>query len=158
MRRLLIVLMVLLSQRVQGQVVAGRTTITLPDTLQLDAEGRAIMRLERGRSASIAAQDTSALRLVYSDDFRGIAANGMRIDRAILFGVFSRDDPRSTFTIDELTVRILDSAKTAAMLTGRLRTYRDGTLAGQSRYTHVYEKRAGGWRIVGAQASVVPLP
>jgi hypothetical protein len=84
-----------------AQVMAGRTAMTLPDTSQLDAAGREIIRIERGRSASIAALDTAALRLVYAEEFRGIAANGARIDRGILFTVFSRDDPSSTFAIDD---------------------------------------------------------
>jgi hypothetical protein len=141
-----------------GQVIAGRTTITLPDTTHLDEAGREIVRIERNRSAQIAAQDTAALRLVYADDFRGIAASGVRIDRPSLFVVFSRDDPRSTFTIDELAVRTLDPSKTSAVLTGRLRTLHGETLVAQTRYTHVWAKRDGRWQIVAAQASLVPLP
>src|SRR5262245_40987095 len=149
--RLLALCLAVIASRSSAQVVAGRTTITLPDTAAMDEAGRDVIRLERNRSAWIAAHDTGALRRVYADDFRGIAANGMRIDRAILLGVFVRDDPRATFTIDELTFKTLDAARTAAVLTGRLRTFAGSDMIAQTRYTHVYSKRDGRWQIVAAE-------
>jgi hypothetical protein len=52
----------------------------------------------------------------------------------------------------------LDVAKTAGVLTGRLRTFQDNVMVGQTRYTHVYAKRDGRWQIVAAEATVASQP
>jgi ketosteroid isomerase-like protein len=137
-----------------GQVAAGQTTITLPDTSAYSPVARRLLALERERSAAIARHDTAWLATLYASDFRGVVANGRRVDRAALFRVFSMDSPSSRFLIDELEVRDLGAA---AMVTGRLRT---ATLAGEvvaeSRYLHVYvERGAGHWWLVSAQGTAV---
>ena len=136
-------------------VVEGQTTITLPDTQRYTAAEREVVRLERRRSAAIAAHDTAWLATVYAREFRGVVANGRRVDRSALFGVFMLDNPTARFTIDELDVRTI--APDAMTVTGRLRTLGpDGRLAGESRYIHVYGRRAGRWRILVAQGTAVP--
>ena len=137
-------------------VRAGRTLITLPDTIAYSPLERRILGLERERSAAIARADTAWLATVYPPDFEGIAANGRRIGRPDLFRVFGRDDPESRFTIDELVVRDYGGA---AMVTGRLRTFAPGGgVRGDTRYLHVYVKRNGGWWLVRAQATLMPPP
>jgi uncharacterized protein (TIGR02246 family) len=138
-----------------GTVVEGQTTMTLPDTSALGQSGRAIIRLERARSAAIARHDTAWLSTVYASDLRAVAANGRRVDRAALFGVFMLDNPTARFAIDELEVREL--GPDVAALTGRLRTLGpDGATLNESRYLHLYLRRDGRWQIVAAQGTVVP--
>src|SRR5262245_14798426 len=139
-----------------SQVTEGRTLITLPDTTAYSPDERAILTLERGRSAAIARGDTVWLADLYASDFRGVAGNGHRIERADLFRIFGRDDPVSRFLIDELSIRSYGSAATVA---GRLRTLAaTGEVTAESRYLHVYAAREGRWRLVAAQATVVPQP
>jgi len=139
-----------------SQVTEGRTLITLPDTTSYSPDERAILALERGRSAAIARGDTASLSSLYAPDFRGVAGNGARIERADLFRIFGRDDPVSRFLIDEISVR---SYGGAATVTGRLRTRAaTGEVTAESRYLHVYVMRDGRWRLVAAQATVVPQP
>jgi hypothetical protein len=139
-----------------GQVTEGRTLIALPDTAGYSPEERAILTLERGRSAAIARGDTTWLANLYAPDFRGVAGNGHRIERADLFRIFGRDDPVSRFLIDELSIR---SYGTAATVAGRLRTRAaTGEVTAESRYLHVYVTREGRWLLVAAQATVVPQP
>jgi hypothetical protein len=137
----------------QGQVVAGQTTITLPDTAAYSAEQRRLLALEVERSAAIARHDTAWLGTLYAPDFQGVVANGARVDRAALFAVFSRDNPDSRFFIDELALREFGEAMT---VTGRLRTTTlAGEVLGESRYLHVYVRRGGRWWMVAAEGTAV---
>jgi len=138
------------------QVTEGRTLISIPDTTALSPDERAILALERGRSAAIARQDTAWLSTLYAPDFRGVAGNVIRIGREDLFRVFGRNGPVSRFLIDELAIRSYDGAAT---VTGRLRTLAaTGEVTAESRYLHVYVKRETRWQLVAAQATVVPQP
>lgn len=136
-----------------NQVVAGQTTITLPDTSNYSLAARHLLALEISRSAAIARHDTTWLSNVYAPDFRGVPANGSLVDRATLLAVFTRDNPNSRFLIDELVIRDFG---TAASVMGRLRTT---TLAGEvvaeSRYVHLYISRDQHWWIVNAVGSPV---
>jgi hypothetical protein len=158
--RLILIALVLMAlssvtRAVGAQVMAGKTAYTLPDTLPLDRIGRDLLRLERARSTAIAAHDTATLVRMYATDFRGVTAIGTFVDRAALLGVFTLDDPASTFAIDELFAGPLDAGHTTAILRGRLRTFRDGKQVGDSRYLHVYVLRDGRWQIVAAQGTLV---
>jgi len=140
----------------QGQVVAGQTTITLPDTSAYTRTARRILALEVERSAAIARHDTAWLATLYAPDFRGVVANGRRVDRPALFRVFSFDNPEARFTIDELEVRDFGGAVT---VTGRLRTLGPaGAVAAESRYLHVYVRRGGRWWMVAAEGTAVAPP
>ena len=139
--------------RAAAQVTAGQTTLTLPDTSTYSRTARRILEQERDRSAAIARRDTAWLANLYAPDFRGVVANGRRVDRDALFAVFSQDNPGARFAIDELEVRELGAVVT---VTGRLRTLGPGgeTVA-ESRYLHVYVRRDARWWIVAAQGTAV---
>lgn len=144
------------SPHAADQVTEGRTLISIPDTTAYSPDERGILALERGRSAAIARQDTAWLSTLYASDFRGVAGNGIRIERQDLFRIFGRDDPVSRFLIDELAVR---SYGGVATVTGRLQTLAaTGEVTAESRYLHVYVKREGRWQLVQAQSTVVPRP
>jgi ketosteroid isomerase-like protein len=137
----------------QGQVVAGQTTITLPDTAAYSPGERQLLRMEVERSAAIARHDTAWLATLYAPDFQGVVANGRRVDRGALFAVFSFDNPDSRFLIDELAIRRFGDAAT---VTGRLRsTTLAGDVVGESRYLHVYVRRGGQWWMVAAEGTAV---
>lgn len=136
-----------------GQVVAGQTTITLPDTAAYSPTTRKILALEVKRSAAIASHDTAWLATLYAPDFQGVPAGGRRVDRAALFRVFSADAPELRFAIDELEVR--DFGSTATVMGRLVTTTRDGQRLGVSRYLHVYVQRDNHWWIVAAVGSAV---
>jgi len=138
---------------VEAQVVEGQTTITLPDSSAYSRTQRHILELERDRSAAIARRDTAWLANLYAPDFRGVVADGRRVDRDALFAIFSHDDPGARFAIDELEVREFGSV---IVVTGRLRTLGPGgAVAAESRYLHLYTRRDLRWWIVGAEATAV---
>jgi ketosteroid isomerase-like protein len=150
-------LLALVPVRGGAQVVAGQTTITLPDTSGYSRTERRILGLERDRSAAIARRDTAWLANLYAPDFRGVLADGRRVDRDALFAIFSQDNPDARFAIDELEVRELGAA---VVVTGRLRTLGPGgEVAAESRYLHVYIRRDLRWWIVAAEGTAVaPAP
>ena len=138
------------------QVTEGRTLISIPDTTAYSADERAILALERGRSGAIARRDTTWLAGLYAPDFRGVAGNGVRIERADIFRIFGKDDPVSRFLIDELAIHSYGATVT---VTGRLRTLAaTGEVTAESRYLHVYVTREGRWQLVAAQATAVTRP
>lgn len=138
-----------------GQVVAGQTTITLPDTAAYSPAARQILALEVERSAAIARHDTGWLAGLYAIDFQGVPAGGQRADQAALLRIFTGDAPDSRFLIDELAVRDFGSAATVM---GRLRTTTlTGKAVDESRYLHVYIRRRDHRWIVAAIGSAVPL-
>lgn len=140
--------------RARAQVVEGQTTFTLPDTATYSRTARRILQQERDRSAAIARRDTAALANVYAPDFRGVVANGRRVDRDALFAIFSQDNANARFAIDELEVRDLGPAVT---VTGRLRTLgAGGAVVAESRYLHLYLRRDARWWIVAAEGTAVP--
>lgn len=119
-----------------------------------DAEGDALIALERQRSAAIAAHDMAFLDKLYSDDFRGVTATGFQVDKATLMKVFGRDDPNTKFTLDQLETRIVgDTALLWGRLTGR---NAQGEILSQSRYIHVYVRRGGNWLLIAGQGTLIP--
>jgi ketosteroid isomerase-like protein len=139
--------------RIEAQVVEGQTTITLPDSSAYSRTARHILGLERDRSAAIARRDTAWLANLYAPDFRGVVADGRRVDRDALFAIFSQGDPGARFAIDELEVREFGSV---IVVTGRLRTLGPGgQVAAESRYLHLYTHRELRWWIVAAEATAV---
>jgi len=139
--------------------VDAQTTFLLPDTTRLGSVERVLLHFEQARSAAIAVHDTAALRTMYAEEFRGVTATGFEVDRARLLAVFTRDDPTTVFTIDELSVRSLGQGREAAFLTGRLTTRRrTGELVGASRFFHLYVWRDERWQILAAQGTALPPP
>jgi len=137
----------------------GQTSFVLPDTVPMGEAERGLLRFEQARSAAIGRHDTTALRLMYATEFRGVTATGLVVDRDRLLGVFTRDDPTAVFVIDELTVRVLGSGRDTAMLTARLTTRRrGGEFVLASRFIHVYVWREDRWQILGAQGTALPPP
>ena len=122
---------------------AAQTTFVLPDTVPLGTAARAILRLEQRRSAAINAHDTLTLRRIYADDFRGVTATGLVVDRARLLRVFTGSESPYVFTIDEIRAQPLGTGGDAAVYTARLVTKRRGTdsVVTQSRFVHAYERR-----------------
>jgi ketosteroid isomerase-like protein len=150
---LLLIALLASAPRIEAQGVEGQTTITLPDSAAYSRSARHILELERDRSAAIARRDTAWLANLYAPDFRGVLADGRRVDRDALFAVFTQGSPGARFAIDELEVREFGSV---IVVTGRLRTLGPGgEVAAESRYLHLYTRRDLRWWIVAAEATAV---
>jgi hypothetical protein len=139
--------------------LGAQTTFMPPDTSGWTPVQHELMEFERARSSAIARHDTTALARIYADDFRGVTAVGYEVTKGALLQVFTRDDPTTVFTIDEIVITPLGRASDAAVLTARLTTLRrTGEVVASSRFTHVYERREGRWQIVAAQGTLVRRP
>ena len=118
-----------------------------------------LLRIERQRSEAIAQQDLDFLQHLYADDFQGLTALGYEVSKARLMDVFQRDNPEIIFALEAMQARVFDQA---ALVTGRLLSHtRMGERVAQSRFLHVYLRRAGRWQIVAGQGTPVtaqPLP
>src|SRR5919108_4660935 len=105
-----------------------------------------LLRIERQRSEAIAQQDLDFLQHLYADDFQGLTALGYEVSKARLMDVFQRDNPEIIFSLEAMQARVFDQA---ALVTGRLLSHtRTGERVAQSRFLHVYLRRAGRWQIV----------
>lgn len=108
-----------------------------------------ILRLEDRWREAQHQNDKDAYDQLLSADLTFIGTSGSFRDKAGL--IASRKDswiPRSeTYTYSEMTVRFYGSA---AIVTGREATTGTG-VAFQGRFTHVWAKRQGRWRLVAIQ-------
>lgn len=113
-----------------------------------------LREIEEARRKAIRQGDMKMLDTIYSDDFSGIVGSGQVINKEQLFAAFKRNDPRVTFTTDEITVRIYGNT---AIFTGRLiGKSADGAVTSAARFTHIFVKRAGRWQCVAGQSTVLP--
>lgn len=113
-----------------------------------------LITLEKKRSEAIAAHDTVFLNNLYADDFRGVTAIGYEVDKKTLMIVFTRDNPQTKFTLDQLQARVLgDTAIVTGRLTGKDST--SGRTVHESVYIHVYEKRNDVWKLIAGQGTMV---
>ena len=116
---------------------------------------KVLVEMELSRSKAIAQHDSAVLKNIYADDFTGLAAGGLVVNKNILMEVFRRHTNDLIFTNDDHHVRFVD--KKTAVLTGRL-TSKDFNhkVLGVSRYSHVLSYRDGRWQIVYGQGTVIP--
>jgi ketosteroid isomerase-like protein len=116
-------------------------------------EAQELLTIEQKRSAAIVRHDMEFLGKLYADDFRGVTATGLEVDKARLMEVFKLDDPNTKFAVDEMRARVFENT---AVITGRLtgRTAA-GELISQSKFVHVYSKQNGQWRIIAGQGTPV---
>ena len=116
------------------------------------APEKVLLDLEAKRRDAIRKGDVDALKKIYAEDFQGVVGNGATIDRADLLGIFAKTDPKTSFDTDELSIRVFEGT---AVVTGRLTGSASGATTSQSRYVHVYVKRAGAWQCVYGQSTQV---
>lgn len=109
-----------------------------------------LRQIEADRSKAIKAKDIATLDRIYAEDFSGVAASGRVVNKSQLFEVFKNTDPRLTFTVSELNVRVF---RETAVVTGRLTATIETRPLNISRFMHVYVKRRGRWQFVAGQAT-----
>ena len=134
----------------------GQTEPQIPPK-QPGSDADELVAIERQRSEAIAKHDSSFLRNLYADEFRGVTAAGYVVDKATLLDVFSRDNPQVKFMADQLEARIFgNTAVVQRRLTGK--DVASGKTIHESKYLHVYVKENGRWRIVAGQGTMVQPP
>jgi uncharacterized protein (TIGR02246 family) len=127
----------------------------MPDQATADAE-REIRALESGISAAIVGRDAPFIERVFDDDFVYTGVRGeVRGKKDIVADVTSGELCFELLRFDDVRVRVLGEA---ALVTGRATTRGKGPMgeiSGKFRYTRVYAKRQGEWRLVAFQGTPI---
>jgi ketosteroid isomerase-like protein len=123
-------------------------------------EGEQVIALDREWANAIARGDVAKLDQIFSDDMIVTTSGGTARGKA-----GELDDVRPSpdiktyfFNTDEIRVRVY---KGAAVLTGRARwriNYKGRDIDNERRYTSVYAKEKGSWRMVALQLTRTPPP
>jgi hypothetical protein len=126
----------------------------LPASSQDSADARlAILQLEDRWKAAQRNTDTSAFSRLLAPDFTFIGTSGSLRDRAGYAGsrAGSWIPQGTTFTVTDLHIRIYGAT---AVVTGRENTS-GPRFTGSTRFTHVWVRRQGEWRMVAAQRTAI---
>jgi ketosteroid isomerase-like protein len=111
-----------------------------------------LISLEREKDKAFERGDKPALECIYTDDYIAIAANGNNTTKKEVLGIFVRPNIYETHRSEDISVRVFGDT---AIVVGRLKRkfYKDIKPGGEDsiRYTNIYVKQQGMWKIVAAQ-------
>jgi uncharacterized protein (TIGR02246 family) len=152
MRRSIAVVVIGLGAGFALQSRVGTTQLeTAPALLQ------EMKTLESSRNDAIRRKDLDTIQRLYAEDFTGVASNGQRVTRSELLEVFRRQPDGFIGASDELAIRSL--GPDAVIVTGRLTITRPNDPQSTptiSRFTHIFQRLDGRWRMVAGQSTPVP--
>lgn len=94
------------------------------------------------------ASDVARFREILAEDFTCVLADGRLLDRDGFLRMAAAPPPVSGFRTDQLALRLYGDT---AVATGRATYLRREGGPTQTRYTDVYVRRDGRWRMVSAQ-------
>lgn len=115
-----------------------------------------LIALEHQIGAAVVQQDIAFLERVWADDFTYGGVRGeLRTKAEVLSDIKSGGLKFELLKFDDLHVRVYGST---AVVNGRATTKGQGPLgeiSGQYRYTRVYVKRRGQWRLIAFQGTPI---
>jgi ketosteroid isomerase-like protein len=124
----------------------------LQSTASDDAVTLEILRLEHEKDKAHRDGDTSALARIYADDYAAVTANGANTFKKEILEFFPGRSVLESHESRDISVRIFGDT---AVVTGLLKRkfLKEVKPGGEDllRYTNVYVKRGGEWKIVAAQ-------
>ena len=137
---------------------AGALAIPVPFTHRDNAsQHKQIETLEQDWRKALLASNIPAMDRLLADDYLGVTANGTLETKADLLAMRRAGTVHiSEMTLSDLKVRVYGDT---AVVTSRaeLAGSNGGTdIGGYYRYTRVYNRRKGEWRIVSFEASRIP--
>ncbi len=120
-------------------------------------EMAALRRQADAWDRAIVTRDRAAIEANVAPDFRNIDGRGDVSDRAaFLAGLLDPDLQIDPYTVEDFDCRLYGDV---ALLTGRTRMtgrYKGEAFRSHYRYTDVYVKRDGAWKVVSVQISRIP--
>jgi uncharacterized protein (TIGR02246 family) len=144
-----------------GNEVAAPLFIPVAAATPAQAENveQTIRRLDSERSQAIVLGDTATLERIYADDYSSVGTSGAVRNKAQAIA----DNKSGSLKIesqsfDNVNVRVYgDAAVITGVVTQKGRD-KGKDISGQSRFTRVYVKRNGQWRIVAGHSSRLAQP
>src|SRR5262245_9037936 len=128
-------------------------------TDQISQDGQHLRQIDREWNEAYPARNIEALDRIIADDWMCIDGKGRLISKQqLLESVRANPNPFSSHKFDEFQLRIFGDT---AIVTGRLRGQgrnAAGDFNLEQRYTRVYARRAGEWRAVATQVTLVTEP
>jgi ketosteroid isomerase-like protein len=127
-----------------------------------DIDARKVVACDESFFAALLAADLDLLGTILAGDFVIIdVLSGQVARREELLGAISSGQLRFTEVTryaGERSVRLRDSAAVVAGRTQMVMRYRGNEVTAQSRYTHVYTRDSGQWRLLSAQGTPTRAP
>jgi len=112
-----------------------------------------LIEIEKARSEAIAAKNSVFLNNLYADNFYGVTATAVAVDKKSLMNIFSNFNSPNKVGPENLIVRVFDNS---AMVSGRLVTRNpSGELLNQSLFMHFYNKKNDQWILVAGQGALI---
>ena len=127
-----------------------------------DIDTREVLACDESFFAALLAADHDLLGTILADDFVIIdVLSGQVARREELLGAISSGQLRFTEVTryaEDRSVRLRDSAAVVAGRTQMVMRYQGNEATAQSRYTHVYTRDSGRWRLMSAQGTPTRAP
>ena len=127
-----------------------------------DIDTREVLACDESFFTALLAADHDLLGTILADDFVIIdVLSGQVARREELLGAISSGQLRFTEVTryaEERSVRLRDSAAVVAGRTQMVMRYQGNEVTAQSRYTHVYTRDSGRWRLMSAQGTPTRAP
>jgi hypothetical protein len=127
-----------------------------------DTDTREVLACDESFFAALLAADHDLLGTILADDFLIIdVLSGQVARREELLGAIGSGQLRFTEVMryaDDRSVRLRDSAAVVAGRTRMVLRYQGDEVTAHSRYTHVYARDSGRWRLMSAQGTPTRAP
>jgi len=144
-----------------GNESAASSSTPVAATTQAQTENveQTIRRLDSERSQATVRGDTATLERIYADDYSTVGTSGAVRNKAQAIA----DNKSGALKIesqsfDNVNVRVYGDAAVITGVATQKGQDKGRDISGQSRFTRVYVKRNGQWRIVAGHASRVAQP
>ena len=127
-----------------------------------DVDTREVVACDEFFFAALLAADPDLLGAILADDFLIVdVLSGQVARREELLGAIRSGQLRFTEVTqytEERSVRLRDSAAVVAGRTQMVLRYEENEVTAHSRYTHVYTRDDGRWRLMSAQGTPMRAP
>ena len=116
---------------------------------------QAIRRLDKERIQAQIGADAVALDRIYADDFIGVGPSGtVRTKPQVISDFTSGDLKFQSITTDDVQVRVYENTAVETGLSIMVGQDKGQTVPGDTRFTRVWVKQKGRWRLVANHYSI----
>jgi uncharacterized protein (TIGR02246 family) len=135
------------------------TPVAAAAPIQTENVEQTIRRLDSERSQAIVRGDTATIERIYADDYSAVNTSGAVRNKAQAIADHKSGALKiESQSFDNVSVRVYGDAAVITGVVTQKGQDKGKDISGQSRFTRVYVKRNGQWRIVAAHSSRVAQP